>query len=131
MAPTSVRLSAFTLIAIPGLAVVLGCGGSTTAGNGGPPPSRGDVWAVEGPDDDASVPGAVVAFVNGVHVMVVDGDRVYAGMTELQAKAGSGSAKVVTFPSGLTADLTPSPQGLELRFSSGERVLAREKGDEP
>jgi hypothetical protein len=130
VAPTSLRLSAFTLIAIPGLAFVLGCGGSTTA-TGGPPPRRGEVWAVEGPDDDASVPGTIVAFVNGLHVVVVDGDRVYAGMNELQAKPGTGSAKVVTFPSGLTADLTPSAQGMELRFSSGERVLAREKGDTP
>jgi hypothetical protein len=67
-----------------------------------------------------------VAFVNGVHVMVVDGDQIYAGMTELTTKAGAGGGRTIAFPSGLSADLVPSPQGAELRFSSGERVAVHE-----
>lgn len=88
------------------------------------------MWEVQAPDDRASVPGSIVAFVNGVHVMVVDGDRIYAGMTELTAKSGSNGAQTITFPSGLSADMVPAGPGaraVELRFSSGERVTVRER----
>jgi hypothetical protein len=109
------------------LAGSAGCGGSSSTEAGAPPPRRGEVWAVEGPADDAAVPGAIVAFVNGMHVMVMNGDRIYAGMSELQTKTGAGDGKTVTFPSGLTADLVPSGEALELRFSSGERVTVKER----
>jgi hypothetical protein len=73
------------------------------------------------------MPGAIVAFVNGVHVMVVDDDRVFAGMTPLESKSGSGGARTITFASGLSAEMVPSAQGAEMRFSSGERVPVRER----
>ena len=60
------------------------CGGGGEPGEATAPPSRsGAVWAVQNPDDRAAVAGSIVAFVNGVHVMVVDGNQIYAGMTEL------------------------------------------------
>ena len=103
------------------------CGGGGEAGGATAPPSRsGEVWAVQNPDDRAAVAGSIVAFVNGVHVMVVDGDQIYAGMTELTTKAGAGGGRTIAFPSGLSADLLPSSQGAELRFSSGERVAVHE-----
>ena len=76
-------------------------------------------------DDRAFIPGSIVAMVNGVHVMVVEGDRVYAGMTPLATTAGANGARTITFASGLTADLVTAGQGAELRFSSGERVPLR------
>ena len=112
--------------AIPGL-VGCGGGGGETGAAATPPARSGKVWEVPGPDDRAQVPGAILAFVNGVHVMVVDGDRIYAGMTELTTKAGADGAQTITFPSGLSADLVPAARGGELRFSSGERVAIRER----
>ncbi|HZM60259.1 MAG TPA: hypothetical protein VFB85_10690 [Vicinamibacterales bacterium] len=106
------------------------CGGADTGTPGAvsaPPSSRGDIWEIQSPSERAMVSGSIVAFVNGVHVMVVDGDRVFAGMTELATKAGTNGGQTITFPSGLSADLVPSAQGAELRFSSGERVLVHER----
>jgi hypothetical protein len=93
-------------------------GGTVTA----PPASSGEVWTVQNPDDRAAVAGSIVAFVNGVHVMVVDGEQIYAGMTELTTKDGAGGGRTIAFPSGLSADLVPTGQGAELRFSTGEKV---------
>ena len=106
--------------------LLAGCGGGAEPGSVAPPTSRaGQVWEVQASEDRAYIPGTIVAFVNGVHVMVVDGDRVYAGMTTLATKDGSGGAKTITFSSGLTAEMVPSADGAEMRFSSGERVPIR------
>jgi hypothetical protein len=106
------------------------CGHGADTGTPGaiaaPPTRRGDVWEIQTPAERASVPGSIVAFVNGVHVMVVDGDQIYAGMTTLATKRGA-NGRTITFPSGLTADLVSSGQSAELRFSSGERVMVDEK----
>jgi hypothetical protein len=111
-------------------ALLVGCGGGGEPGAATAPPSRsGQVWEVQASEDRAYVPGSIVAFVNGVHVMVVDGDRVYAGMTELTAKNGSGG-RTITFPSGLSADMVSSAQGVEMKFSSGERVTVRQRQGE-
>ena len=101
------------------------CGGGSGGEEGAaaPPPARsGEVWAVQNPNDRAATAGSIVAFVNGIHVMVVDGDQIYAGMTELTTKQGAGGGRRIAFPSGLSADLVPGAQGAELRFSTGERV---------
>jgi hypothetical protein len=112
-------------------ASLAGCGGGGEPGSAVTPPARsGQVWEVQGSEDRTAVPGSIVAFVNGVHVMVVDGDRIFAGMTELTTKSGSGGARTITFPSGLSADLVPAAQGGELRFSSGERVAVRARQGE-
>ena len=108
--------------------LLAGCGGGGGGepGSTAPPPSRaGQVWEVPASDDRTYVPGSIVAFVNGVHVMVVDDDRVYAGMTPLATASGSNGARTITFSSGLTAEMVPSAQGAEMRFSSGERVPVR------
>lgn len=112
------------------VAVACGGGGGGEGGSATAPPSRsGEVWAVQNPDDRAATAGSIVAFVNGVHVMVVDGNQIYAGMTELTTKDGAGGVRTIAFPSGLSADLVPVAQGAELRFSSGERVAVREQGE--
>src|SRR5262245_16266196 len=113
--------------------LLAGCsgGGGGEPGSTAPPPSRaGQVWEVQASADRAYVPGSIVAFVNGVHVMVVDDDRVYAGMTPLATASGSNGAKTITFASGLTAEMVPSAQGAEMRFSSGERVPVRARRGE-
>ena len=125
--PASHVLSVFFVL---GTASFAACGGGEPGSSGAvsaPPARSGDVWEVQAPDDRATVAGSIVAFVNGVHVMVVDGDRIYAGMTELTTKSGPNGAHTITFPSGLSADMVPAGQGVELRFSSGERVSVRER----
>ena len=132
--PKSDTTSTWIFRAIAASAVILaGCGG----GGGGepgataPPPTRaGQIWEVQPSEDRAYIPGSIVAFVNGVHVMVVDGDRVHAGMTTLATKDGAGGAKTLTFSSGLTAEMVPSADGAEMRFSSGERVPVRARQGE-
>jgi hypothetical protein len=117
---------------VAGSAIALaGCGGGGEPGSASAPPARaGQVWEVQSSEDRAYLPGSIVAFVNGVHVMVVDGDRVYAGMTPLAATSGTNGARTITFSSGLTAEMVPSAQGAEMRFSSGERVPLRTRQGE-
>ena len=116
----------FTLFAVA--LVPMGCGGGDSAGAGTvPPASSGQVWEVDGPADRAAVPGAVVAFVNGLHVMVLDGDSVYAGMTEMKATPGSQGVRTVTLPSGLAAEFSAAGKDVQLRFSTGEAVIVRER----
>lgn len=113
--------------------LLVGCGGGGEPGSAtatAPPARAGQIWEVQASEDRGYVPGSIVAFVNGVHVMVVDDDRVYAGMTSLETKSGSGGAKTIRFASGLTADLVPSANGAEMRFSSGERVPVRARQGE-
>lgn len=112
--------------------VATGCSGGAGAGAGSetslataPPARAGQVWELQPSEDRAYIPGSIVAFVNGVHVMVVDDDRVYAGMTPLATRDGTNGARTLTFSSGLTAEMVPSAQGAEMRFSSGERVPVR------
>ena len=121
--------SVIALIATIGVSA---CGGGgadkATPGAVDAPPARsGSVWEIQTPDERATVSGSIVAFVNGVHVMVIDGNRVYAGMTELAVKSGPNGGQTMTFPSGLSADIVPSGQSTELRFSSGERVAVHER----
>jgi hypothetical protein len=116
-------IPALSLIAVlSAAALACGGGGGGAEGAAAPPASSGEVWTVKAPDDRTAVAGSIVAFVNGVHVMVVDDDDIYAGMTTLTARAGAAGARTITFASGLTADLVPAEGGAELRFSSGERV---------
>jgi hypothetical protein len=130
MRADSVRVSKFCLLMVPAVALTAACGGGGEPGAAAAPPARsGEVWEVRDAGDRASVPGSIVAFVNGVHVMVVDGSRVYAGMTELTARDGEGGARTIAFPSGLSADLVPSADGGELRFSTGERIAIGQRAE--
>jgi hypothetical protein len=108
---------------------IVGCGRTENATTGAvaSPPSRGKVWEILNSEERATVAGAIVAFVNGMHVMVVDGERVFAGMTELKATSGPGGATTITLPSGLTAIMLPTGNGIELQFSTGERAMLRER----
>jgi hypothetical protein len=108
---------------------VIGCGkhsgGDATVAK--TPRSAGDVWETDKAADRQSAPATVLAFVNGLHTMVVDGNDVYAGTTRLGTTADSSGARVVVLGNGLTAQLAPAGEGMELRFSSGERVPLRKQ----
>ena len=108
------------------LAACGGGGGAAPAASRAPARS-GDVWEIANPDDRKAAAGAALAFVNGLHVMVVDGNRAWAGMTELEAEKGAGGARTFHLAGGLTADLVKAGDSLELRFSSGQSVALRKR----
>jgi hypothetical protein len=86
--------------------------------------SRGQVWELDDASDQAA--GTVVAFVSGLHVMVLDGDSVRRHDLP-KATTGSNGARSITLPSGLAAELSPAGRNIQLRFSSGEAVTVRER----
>jgi hypothetical protein len=64
----------------------------------------------------------MLAFANGLHVMVVDGDDVYAGMKKLHMQPSPDGGRMMELGGGETARLVQSGDGYELHFSSGETV---------
>jgi hypothetical protein len=108
---------------------VIGCGkhsgGDATVAKA--PRSAGDVWETDKAADRQSAPATVLAFVNGLHTMVVDGSDVYAGTTRLSTATDSSGTRIIVLGNGLTAQLAPAGEEMELRFSSGERVPLRKQ----
>lgn len=105
------------------------CGGSEGSSEqaAAVPARAGDVWELDAPADRAAAPAALVAFVNGVHVIVVDGDDVYAGTEKLTAKPGDGGARRLRLPADSSAQLVSEGDALSVRFTSGESVRYRKQ----
>jgi hypothetical protein len=94
------------------------------------PTRSGEVWQVDPAADRAATAGAVLAYVNGLHVIVLDGDDVYAGMSSMKAPPQP-DGRVVTIGPGLEARLVAAgPERTELRFSTGESVAMVRKHDD-
>jgi hypothetical protein len=92
------------------------------------PASAGDLWEVDPTAGRPAMPGALLAYVNGLDVMVVDGDLVYAGMTPLKVEAKPNGVRAIKLAGNLEAELLPISDGkMDLRFSSGESVPMRKK----
>lgn len=105
-----------------------GCGKKGSQEAASVPTRSGEVWEVDSSAGRAAMPGATLAYVNGLHVMVIDGDEVYAGMTRLKAQRRSGGARALKLSNGLEAEIVPAgEQRAELRFSSGEAVALRRR----
>jgi hypothetical protein len=69
------------------------------------------------------MPAAVLAYVNGLHVIVVDGSDVFSGMTPLKATVQPDGSRTIPLHGGLQASLIPAgPDRMDLRFSSGESI---------
>jgi hypothetical protein len=64
----------------------------------------------------------MLAFANGLHVVVIDGTDVYAGMKKMPTEASPEGGRLLKLSNGETARLAPSGDDLELHFSSGEVV---------
>lgn len=124
-AATPRALALLLLTALPSA-----CGGSSRDAGGATraPASSGDVWVVSSPDDRASTPGAVLAYVHGLHTFVLDGDDAYLGMTHLTARKGPDGARVLTLPGGGDVRLVEAGANLELRFPGGETLLLQKQG---
>jgi hypothetical protein len=91
------------------------------------PSHSGDVWETDQAGERRAAPATVLAFVNGLHTVVVDGNDVYAGTTRLSSTADSAGGRELSLANGLSAHLVPSGDGMELRFSSGESVPLRKQ----
>ncbi|MGJ5814432.1 hypothetical protein [Paludibaculum fermentans] len=114
------------------LALVLmglsGCGGDSAGVRA--PARSGDVWEVDRAAGRPDMPGAVLAYVNGLHLIVVDGNEVYAGMTPMKAETRSDGGRAIQLANGLEAVLTQDgPDRMQLRFSSGESIGLRKKAE--
>lgn len=111
------------------LVLFAGCEGSDGASESAAKvPSRsGDVWEIDGSAGRAASPAAMLAFVNGMHVLVIDGDDVFAGMQQLKANRAPDGVRTLQLADGSSADLVPSGATFELRFASGERIPLRKQ----
>lgn len=117
-------------IVVLGAMLIIGCSRSNDARNTTTPPARsGDVWVVDSAASRAEAPGAMLAFVNGLHVMVIDGDDIYAGTTKLRLHPSPDGGRMMDLGGGQTARLVQSGAGYELHFSSGETVRLRKQSD--
>jgi len=104
------------------------CGHKDDATQATAAPSRaGQVWEADHAEDRANAPATLVAFVNGLHVVVLDGDDAYAGMTRLHATSGADGKRTIPLANGLGAELVPVGDVMELRFSSGESLPLRKQ----
>jgi hypothetical protein len=91
------------------------------------PSHSGDVWEVDKVSDRKEAPATVLAFVNGLHTVVLDGSDVYAGSTRYGTSADTGGGRIVALSNGLSARIVDAGDAMELRFSSGERVPLRKQ----
>jgi hypothetical protein len=91
------------------------------------PAKAGEVWELDGSVGREGSPAAMLAYVNGLHVLVLDGNEIYAGMTRLRAEKGPGEGRTLTLSDGLTAELAPAGDAMELRFSTGESISMRRR----
>ncbi|WP_321475554.1 lipoprotein [uncultured Paludibaculum sp.] len=112
------------------LTALSGCGRSGDSAGVRAPSRSGDVWEIDRAAGRPDMPGAVLAYVNGLNLIVVDGNDIYAGMTPLKAETRSDGGRAIKLSSGLEAVLTPDgPDRLQLRFSSGESIGLRKKAE--
>ena len=111
------------------LVAVAGCdGGADSAGAVARAPTRaGEVWELDGSVGREGSPAAMLAYVNGLHVLVLDGNDAFAGMTRLRAEKGPGGNRTFTLADGLTAELVPAGDAMELQFSTGESISMRRR----
>ena len=110
-------------------AALLGCagGGSDAAAAVRVPERAGTVWELDRAADRAAAPAALLAYANGLHVVVVDGDAVFAGMTRLPTERRDDGVLALTLPNGGRAELVSGGDSLALRFASGERIPLRQR----
>jgi hypothetical protein len=94
------------------------------------PDQTGEVWEIDGTGDREATPAAVLAYINGLHVFVLDQGEAFAGMTRLRGERGSNGGHVFHLPNGLDAEVVPAGEGMELRFSSGESLPLRKRSSE-
>lgn len=110
------------------LAGLSSCGRSGDSAGVRAPARSGEVWELDRAAGRPDMPGAVLAYVNGLHLIVVDGNDIYAGMTPMRAEARSDGGRAIKLANGLEAVLMKDgPERMQLKFSSGESIGLRKK----
>lgn len=112
-------------LAAPAAAACSGGSGNASETPVRAPARSGTVLVMDG-GPRTTAPGEMLGFVHGLHRVVLDGDRIYAGMTAMDASRDGNGARAVTLANGLTAQLLPAEKGFQLKFSTGETVVLRE-----
>jgi hypothetical protein len=109
------------------IALYTGCKGADGASESAAevPARSGDVWEIDGSAGRTASPAAMLAFVNGMHVLVIDGDDVFAGTQRLKSNRAPDGVRTLQLADGSSADLVPNGDAFELRFASGERIPLR------
>lgn len=118
----------FTWLLCAGLAAALlaGCGrGGGEAAVAAAPARAGDVWELDRAADRDAAPVALAAYVHGLHVLLLDGDDAYAGMTRLRAQRGDGGVRVLALGGGARAELVAGGDAYALRFADGSTIPLR------
>jgi hypothetical protein len=110
-------------------ALLAGCGGSEGASESAAkvPTRSGDVWEIDGSAGRQTSPAALLAFVNGMHVLIIDGDDVFAGTQRLKSNRAPDGVRTLQLADGSSADMVPNGEAFELRFASGERIPLRKQ----
>jgi hypothetical protein len=106
-----------------------GCDAGVSEGSAAPETSRaparaGTVWVVDTAGGRATAPAALLAYVHGLHVVVLDDDDAYAGMKRLRGTREEDGAHRFQLD-GTDARVVPVDDGMELRFGSGEVIALR------
>ena len=112
------------------LTAAVACGGGAHDSADAPAaaPSRsGDVWELDRADDRAAAKGALLAFVSGTHVLLVDGNDTYAGMRLTSGGKAPDGGQPLALGGGIEATLAPAGETMELRFASGETLPLRKR----
>lgn len=125
--PARLVRGALRVAAVLGVAATTACGGAgpgAAAGHG--QGGGGRVWEIARAEDRAAAPAALLAYVYGLHVVLLDGDAAVLGTTQLQLRRGADGSRAFALGDGLTARLAPVGDAMELRFSTGETVPMRE-----
>jgi len=111
-------------LAVIWLSVLSACGGGDGAPGGAPastPARGGDLLAIPAEASRESDEAAVLAFVHGLHVMVVDGGNAFVGQSRLAGSRGE-AGQVFDLGGGLSATLARAGEAWQLTFSNGTSV---------
>ena len=92
------------------------------------PRRAGEIWEVDSAASQSSGAAALLAFVSGTQVLLVDGATTYAGMRVTDGGQAPDGGQPLVLSDGISATLAPREGGMQLRFSSGE-VLALRRRD--
>jgi hypothetical protein len=108
---------------------IVACGKNADAGGSvaKAPSHSGDVWEADKVSERKEAPATVIAFVNGLHTVVLDGSDVYAGSTRYSTSEDTAGGRDVALSNGLSARIFAAGDAMELRFSSGESVPLRKQ----
>ena len=126
------RIISIRPLVIPALLLAaIACGSANGPGDSPPtaraPASAGEVWTIDRADDRGTAPGAMLAYLHGLHTIVLDGNTAYAGMTRYRTERDADGNRSLALGGDLTATLLPEGDLLELRFSTGEAVTLKKK----